>query len=133
VADYNRANTLHMMGREAEAYAILRELTKLASKELGRRCLNFQASSLQLDAYFLLFWVTLYYKGFCTEAFRYADEHLRRRRRGLHSVWSLREVRADIAAMRQEWASRLDRLRAGKGRDGSRSGGKVRKQAKQLR
>src|SRR5437867_1033835 len=95
VAAYNRANTMHMLGRDAEAYPILRELISVSPAELERRCMNTQPLSLQLDAHFLLFWVVLGIRGLCTEAFEYATEHLRRRRRGLQSVWSIREVRAD--------------------------------------
>jgi tetratricopeptide (TPR) repeat protein len=105
VVAYNRANSLHMLGRGAEAYKILRELISVSPAELGRRCPEASPFSLQLDAYFLLFNVVLHYRGFCDEAFEYAAEHLRRRRRGLASVWSALEVRADIAAMRREWKS----------------------------
>ena len=64
---------------------------------------NARPRSIRLDAHLLLFWVLLYGRGFSAEAFGFAEEHLRRRCRGLHSVWSVREVRADIAAMRLEW------------------------------
>ncbi len=102
-AIYNRANTLHMLGRDQEAYPLLLSLIKTSPEKLQQRCGVARPRSLQLDAYQLLFWVVLYGKGFCKEAFRFAFEHLRRRKRGLHSVWSAREVKADIAAMRQEW------------------------------
>jgi len=105
VAAYNRANTMHMLGRDAEAYQILRELISVSPDELERRCQDAHPISLQLDAYFLLFLVGLDYRGFCDEAFDYAAEHLRRRRRGLQSVWSIQEVRSHITAMTQEWAS----------------------------
>jgi tetratricopeptide (TPR) repeat protein len=105
VAGYNRANAMHMLGRDEEAYSILLELISVDATELGLRCPDAQAHSLQLDAHFLLFWVVLQHRGFCAEAFEYANEHLRRRRRGLQSVWSVREVRADIARMWREWKS----------------------------
>lgn len=96
VVHYNRANTLHMLNRDAEAYSILRELISVPPAELERRCPDARPLSLQLDAHFLLFWVVLDYRGFCAEAFNYAAEHLRRRRRGLQSVWSIRDVRKNI-------------------------------------
>src|SRR6266545_4541417 len=68
VAAYNRANTMHMLGRDAEAYLILRELISVSAAELERRCTNAQPPSLQLDAHFLLFWVVLGSRGLCTEA-----------------------------------------------------------------
>jgi tetratricopeptide (TPR) repeat protein len=103
VAVYNRANTLHMLGRDEEAYPLLRGLIEVSPEELRRRCPAGDPRGLQLDAYMLLFWVVLHGRGFCAEAFAYAAEHLRRRCRGVHSVWSAREVRADIAAMHREW------------------------------
>ncbi len=103
VAIYNRANTLHMLGREAEAYLLLQDLIAVGPEELRQRCPCVGPRSLQLDTYFLLFWVVLYHRGFCPEAFAYAEEHLRRRRRGLASKWTVREVRAEVAAMRKQY------------------------------
>jgi tetratricopeptide (TPR) repeat protein len=105
VITYGIANAMHMLGRDVEAYPLLKELVRVEPAELGRRCPACNPRSLQLDAYFLLFKVVLDGHGFCAEAFKYADEHLRRRRRGLHSVWSMREVRSDIEAMRRDWRS----------------------------
>jgi tetratricopeptide (TPR) repeat protein len=103
VVAYNRANTMHLLGRDEESRAILRDLVSVAPETLERRCDAVGGRSLQLDAYFLLFLVTLHCRGFSDEAFGYADEHLRSRCRGLHSVWTLREVRAEVSAMRREW------------------------------
>ncbi|HEY5912343.1 MAG TPA: tetratricopeptide repeat protein [Verrucomicrobiae bacterium] len=113
VAAYNRANAMHMLGRDSEAYSILRELIGVPAAELERRCPNARPLSLQLDAHFLLFWVVLDYRGLCAEAFEYAAEHLRRRRRGLQSVWSIREVRADLAEMRRRWNPKPNKRGAG--------------------
>lgn len=103
VITYGIANAMHMLGRDVEAYPLLEELLSVEPAELDRRCPACGPRSLQLDAYFLLFHVVLYGRGFCAEAFNYADEHLRRRRRGLHSVWSTRQVRSEIETMRREW------------------------------
>ena len=103
VAEYNVANTLHMLGRHKEAEAILRRLIAAKVESLRHRCHAHRARSVQLDSYQLLFWVTLYFRGFCKEAFAFGETHLRRRRRGLRSVWTAREVRRDLAAMRKRW------------------------------
>lgn len=105
VVAFNRANPMHMLGREAEAYSILKDLIRTPPAQLKRRCSSAGPRSLQLDAYYLLFRVVLDYRGVCAEAFKYAAAHLRRRRRGLHSVWSVREVRAEVAEMRRKWTS----------------------------
>ena len=106
VAQYNRANTLHMLDRNREAEPILRELIAASPAQLRRRCATGDSRSLQLDAHYLLFLVLLGGRGFSAEPFGLAEEHLRRRRRGLRSVWPVRKVRADVAAMRWKWAGR---------------------------
>lgn len=106
VAQYNRANTLHMLGRDREAEPILRKLIIVSPADLRRRCpIAQELRSLQLDAHYLLFLVLLEGRGFSIEAFKIAEKHLRLRRRGLFSKWPVREVRADIAARRREWVS----------------------------
>jgi tetratricopeptide (TPR) repeat protein len=122
VAQYNRANTLHMLDRDREAEPILRRLITASPAQLRRRCATAAARSLQLDARYLLFWVLLGGRGFSAEAFRLAEEHLRRRRRGLRSLWPVREVRADVAAMRRKWAGQLQRSRTSE-RGRRRAGG----------
>jgi tetratricopeptide (TPR) repeat protein len=98
VASYCKANTLHMLDRDGEAYPILKRLVRVSIPELRRRCPHSAPESLHLDAYYLLFLVTLEARGLSREAFGYAQQHLRRRRRGLQSGWSAGEVRAEIAA-----------------------------------
>jgi tetratricopeptide (TPR) repeat protein len=104
VAEYNVANTLHMLCRHVEADAILRRLIATKLESLRRRCHAHRARSVQLDSYQLLFWVTLYIRGFCKEAFAFGEAHLRRRSRGLRSVWTARKVRQDLATMRKQWS-----------------------------
>ncbi|PTU32654.1 tetratricopeptide repeat protein [Stenotrophobium rhamnosiphilum] len=103
VAEYNVANTLHMLGRDVEADAILRRLIAASPVALRGRCHAHRARSVQLDAYQLLFWVTLYKRGFCKEAFAFGEAHLRRRRRGVRSAWTARQVRQDLASILQQW------------------------------
>jgi len=104
VVAYNVANTLHMLGRDYEAGQILRELVRVDPEVLTGRCEAVNGRSLQLDAFYLLFLVTVHGEGFSAAAFRHAEEHLRRRRKGLRSVWSVREVRNQVSAFRREWA-----------------------------
>lgn len=104
IALYNRANTLHMLERSEEASEILKGLLAVTPEVLHQRCeVPFSARSIQTDACMLLFWTTLHHRGFCDEAFEHAAAHLRRRSRGVPSVWSKREVLGDIAAMMREW------------------------------
>jgi tetratricopeptide (TPR) repeat protein len=97
VAVYNRANTLHMLGRDDEAYPLLIQLTRLGAAELARRCPDSQPRSLRMDCHFLLFYTILGRRGFCREAIRHARTHLRLRCRGVQSLWSIRHVRRELA------------------------------------
>jgi tetratricopeptide (TPR) repeat protein len=106
VAAFNRANTLHMLGRNKIAYPILRELVGVKPEELRRRCPDSSPRSLQLDTLMLLFFVVSDVKGACAEAIAYGTQHLRRRRRGVQSVWSSRQVRAEIEAVRRNCKTR---------------------------
>lgn len=103
LADYNRANTLHQLGREAEAAELLEQLIATPVATLKARCDGTPARSLQVDAYYLLFLTSVWGNGFSAKAFKYADQHVRRRRPGVKSIWTLREVRADVAEMRAQW------------------------------
>ena len=103
VAMYNQANTLHMLDRDSEAEPMLRALIQATPEELHEGCPESQPRSLRLDAHFLLFLVLLYGHGSADEAFGLAAKHLLMRRRGLHSVWTAREVRRQIVELRREW------------------------------
>lgn len=103
LTDYNRANTLYMLGRDLEAIPLLEKLISTPIATLKAGCKGAPHRSLQVDAYFLLFLATTWGHGFSAKAFKYADQHVRRRRPGLKSIWTLREVRADVAEMRAQW------------------------------
>lgn len=92
-----------MLGRDAEAEPLLRGLVAASSAELRAICPVARPRSLRLDALYLLFQVLLYGRGFSAEAFEFAERHLRERRRGVLSLWSAREVRAEVARFRREW------------------------------
>ena len=103
VVAYNLANTLHMLGRDEEAYDLLKPLINSKVQTLAAGCQYGDARSVQLDAHMLLFLVIVYGRGFCSEAFSHAAKHLRLRRSGLKSVWSKRTVQKEIQVMRREW------------------------------
>ncbi|MBI3865850.1 MAG: hypothetical protein HY290_28585 [Planctomycetia bacterium] len=107
VAIYDRANTLHMLDRDKEAEPLLRGLLRATVEELRQgcpdSCPDSSPRSLQLDVHFLLFLVLLDSGGPRDEAFVLAAKHLRLRRRGLHSLWSARKVRAEISELRRKW------------------------------
>ena len=96
-AIYCRANSLHMLDRDEEAQPLLRTLIQAKPQELRDGCPEAQPRSIQLDAHFLLFLVLLDCGGSFDDAFAFAVKHLHMRRRGLNSVWSVREVRKIIA------------------------------------
>ncbi len=99
-AIYNRANTLHMLGNDKKAYGLLQAIVGASPAQLRSGCPDSEPRSLQLDAYFLLSYVVRAWRGECQEAIRYAEEHLRRRRRGLRSLWPVRVVRSELREMR---------------------------------
>ncbi len=103
LANYNRANTLHLMDRDDEAIVLLEQLIATPVTALQAACVDAPARSLQVDAYYLLFLSNIWGHGFSKEAFAYAAEHLRRRRPGIKSIWPVREVKAEVAARRAEW------------------------------
>lgn len=82
VALYNRANPLHMLERDLEAEPILRQMVAASDAELRAACPISRPRSLRLDAAYLLFAVLLHGRGFSAEAFGFAEQHLRERRRG---------------------------------------------------
>jgi len=84
---YDRANTLHSMGRDHEAEQLLRGLIAAAPEELFDRCPVSNVASVHIDAHLLLFRVLLYGRGFSEEAFAFAKTHLSLRRRGVNSAW----------------------------------------------
>ena len=105
-AIYNLANTLFMLDREREAYDLLRQIIDCDDEQLRKGCPDGPVSpaSYKLDAYFLLFLVVLYGTEDWDDAFAYAQEHLRRRRRGLRSLWTRQQVLAEIRELRAGFA-----------------------------
>ena len=106
MVSYNRANTMHMLGQDAAAELQLRQLLAFSLAALRAACPDCMPRSLQLDALFLLSQVVRHGRGPCAESVRLAKEHLRHRGRGIRSVWSARQVRAEIGVMQREMAAK---------------------------
>ncbi len=107
-AKYNLANTLHMLNRNEEARSILLDLVKTSESVLRSMCPDAAESprSLCLDAFHLLFLTTLYATDSWSKALPYLREHLRRRTRGLNSIWSKAALIRDAEELREEFAPR---------------------------
>jgi tetratricopeptide (TPR) repeat protein len=100
-AIYNLANTLHMLAREKEAQILLSKLIQKSSAELATGCASLrQPNSFRSDALYLMFHVMLYSTRSWSKAFPFAQRHLRNRKRGLKSAWSVRTIRREIAELR---------------------------------
>ena len=106
---YNVANTLHMLGRDSEAKSVLVRLIDTPDPILRAGCPDAHPSpnSFRLDAFFLLFCVSLELGESWDDAYQYAQKHLRRRRRGLRSAWSKKTIQSDIEELRQEYAETI--------------------------
>jgi tetratricopeptide (TPR) repeat protein len=112
-ATYNQANTLNMLGRYEESRSILLKFVNTSEAEHLSGCLDMAETprSLCLDAFNLLFLSTLH----ATESWRLATpflrEHLRRRTRGLQSLWSRRQIIRDADELRKEYAPKAQPVR----------------------
>jgi tetratricopeptide (TPR) repeat protein len=104
-AIYNRANTLFMLNREQEAYDLFIDLVGRSDRVLRDGCPTVRRSavSLKTDAYFMIFMALLYGTEDWDDAYPYAQEHLRRRRRGVASVFTRRHVLREIDNMRRQF------------------------------
>jgi hypothetical protein len=90
-----------MLGKPQVAYRLLREIVEASLDDLREGCRQCGARGLQSDAYFLLAIIIRHWRGDCEEALRYAAEHLKCRKRGLYSLWTLNEVRATLNSIRK--------------------------------
>ena len=101
-AIYNLANTLHMLGKDKEAHDLLSKLLRMSDNQLASGCpVLKQPASFRTDAYYLMFHLLLSWKSSWLKAFPFAQKHLRQRRRGLKSAWSLATIRGEIAEFRK--------------------------------
>ena len=108
VALYDQANTLHMLGGYEHAHDILLGLVDTAESRLRLDCPSMDSTprSICLDAFNLLFLCSLYGKESWHQSIPYLREHLRRRTRGLRSLWSRAEVVSEADRLRREFAPR---------------------------
>lgn len=106
VAIFNQANTLYMLTRNEQARSILLNLVNTPEAALRAGCPDMAETprSLCLGAFNLLFLSTLYSTKSWHEASPYLREHLRRRARGLQSLWAKPEIIHDADKLRQEFA-----------------------------
>ena len=105
-ARYNRANTLHMLGRDGRAEAVLRPILAASVDELRQGCADCGPRGLQTDAFFLLSHIRRWRgrPGDLKLAVALAETHLRLRHRGVPSLWTARHVRGELTLMREELA-----------------------------
>lgn len=91
---YNYANTLHMLGQDEDSERHLKQLIVTDDETLRSGCPDACETprSFKLDAYFLLYHVTLNMSDSFSEAFPYAVEHLQKRSRGVRSIWTRNQV-----------------------------------------
>lgn len=121
-ARYNRANTLHMLNRDRRAASVLRPILAASAEELREGCPDCRPRGLKLDALFLMSQILRSSREprEAEEAVAFAAMHLRQRRRGVHSVWTARQVRAELVEMRRELPPGPTARRAA-ARDGDRT------------
>ena len=95
---YNYANTLHMLGDEKEAGKRLEVLLSGDAAALESGCPDGCARlrRFRMDAYFLRYYIAFASSGSFSRALPFASEHLARRRRGVRSIWSRRQVIAQL-------------------------------------
>ena len=91
---YNCANTLHMLGRSSEAERFIRILHEATEEELKKGCSEseIEPRSFQVDAHFLLYFLTLETSGSFQLARPHAVKHILERDDSLDSVWTFDDV-----------------------------------------
>ena len=103
-AQYNIANTLHMLGRDTEASAMLRKLLSTSDETFRRGCpLEEEPAPFKLDALYLLFLTTLYETESWDIAFPYALKHLHARSGDVESVFSDEHIENEINSLKSQY------------------------------
>ena len=103
-AQYNVANTLHMLGENAEASAILKNLLATDDDTFRQGCpLGQEPNGFKLDALYLLFLVTLDETQSWADAYPYALEHLNARDDDVDSVFSDEFVADEIRTRKSRY------------------------------
>ena len=111
---YNKANVLHMLGRDGEALKILLELIDSNDLAYLEGCPEMVETprSLRLDALFLSFLCMLDQTGSWKAASPYLRRHLASRARGLRSLWSRSQIVAEAEELRLQYAPRAKSVKA---------------------
>lgn len=114
VATYNKANSLYMLSRNDQVRRILLVFVDTPESVLRSRCPDMAETprSLCLDAFNLLFLSTLHSTKSWAKASPYLREHLRRRTRGLQSLWVKSEIIRDAEELREEFAPKAKPVKA---------------------
>lgn len=129
-AIYNLANTLYMLDREIEAQTLLSTLIRMTNRQLALGCsvLN-QPESFKTDAFYLMFLSVLSAGHPWSKALPFANRHLRSRRRGLKSAWTVKEIHREMSELenqaRNRKGSSLHRKRTNEVRPGDQPTGNV--------
>ena len=102
-AQYNVANTLHMLGRDGEATSILANLLATNDEIFIDGCpLGEDPAPFKLDALYLIFLTTLYDTGSWNDAYPYALKHLHVRNGDVESEFSDPDVNEEIKSLKAE-------------------------------
>ena len=103
-ARYNLANTLHMLGRDAEAREILKTLLETPDQTFVNGCpLNEDPRPFKLDALYLMFVTTLYDTEDWRLAYPYAIRHLHERSGDVESVFTGEYIESEIRSLKSEY------------------------------
>jgi len=101
---YNRANTLHMLRRNQEAYEILVPLSKMTRRQFEQACPegDIDTASFVADTNFLLFHVVACRDESLQNAKPFLDKYFKLRlpRR---STWTLKAAREDVRFLRDQF------------------------------
>ncbi len=103
-AQYNYANTLHMLDNQSAAHKILLEIIT-DSPMTKKKCQHlYRPRSFFVDAHFLIFNVMIHgEQGYTQQAFNHAYMHLKLRKIGLHSTWSKKYVENEVKKYEKDW------------------------------
>jgi tetratricopeptide (TPR) repeat protein len=106
-AQYNVANTLHMLGRDGEATSILTNLLATNDEIFLNGCpLEEDPAPFKLDALYLVFLTTLYDTESWDDAFPYAMNHLNARNGDVKSIFSDEHIESELESLRSHYQSR---------------------------
>ena len=103
-AQYNLANTLFMLKREGEAFAILSKLAAMSPDMVEDACADADedGAGFVADVHYLLFQIVIEREQDYAAAAPYLQRHLALRK-GHRSLWPLRVLRREVKGYRKEY------------------------------